>query len=518
MSAAYQQVPVAANDPFASSRRLFDSLMHSASSARGLSSGHAEMEATILAEGRGLLSQLYQDHLDLRHAQEKRVEVVDEEGGHRSERRVASRRLRSLLGHVTVTRFLYQESGEEGRAPADAGLRLSNDGFSMGVRKEVARLCAADAYAPAVATLERLTGVHVAQRQAEQLALRSANDVHQFYLQPAEPEEEDGLLVLTFDAAGVVMRSASLRPGTRKKADSEPPAAAFPPKLKSGQKSNRKRMAQVGATYTIAPFYRDADDILGELQSLSPSSNDQPPPKRPKPANKRLYASIARSAAAVIDDAFRDALARDPERRRRWVVLLDGNKDQIRAVRSAAERAGVEITIVADLIHLIEYLWHAAYCFHTAGSDEARQWVVTRVRALLTGSNPKDVAAGMRRSATLQKIKARKAVDVCAGYMHTLAPYMQYGQALKDGLPIATGVIEGACRHLIRRRLDIGGARWSTEGAEAILVLRAVVLSGEFDEYWAFHEQQVFQRTHAAKYKGTIPNTKPDRPALRRVK
>ena len=92
---------------------------------------------------------------------------------------------------------------------------------------------------------------------------------------------------------------------------------------------------------------------------------------------------------------------------------------------------------------------------------------------------------------------------------------MRYGDALRDGLPIATGVIEGACRHLIRRRLGIGGARWSTDGAEAILLLRATVLSGDFDAYWAFHEKQVFQRTHASQYRGRVPNT---RPALRVVK
>ena len=99
--------------------------------------------------------------------------------------------------------------------------------------------------------------------------------------------------------------------------------------------------------------------------------------------------------------------------------------------------------------------------------------------------------------------------------MRGLAPYMHYGDALRDGLPIATSVIEGACRHLIRRRLGIGGARWSTQGAEAVLLVRAVVLSGDFDDYWAFHEREVFRRTHESKYSGRVPDT---RLLLRRVK
>jgi hypothetical protein len=517
MNAAYKLGPATAIDPFATSQGLFDALVRQVSSAQSLATGHAEVEASLIESGRGLLRQLFQDHLDLRSTRERRVEVVDLDGTRLAERRTATRRLRSLLGPVIVTRWLYQQAGCEGRAPADAGLRLCDDSYSMGVRREVAQLCACDAYAPAVATLERLTGAHVAQRQAEELARRAAEDVCRFYCERApEPVPQGALVVLTFDAAGLVMRPASLRPATRAKAESEPSDPTFPPKLGSGEKPNRKRMAQVGAVYAVEPFFRSADDILGELQSLTPiPSNDAPP--RPRPVNKRIFASIAQSAASVIDEGFRDALTRDPERERRWVALVDGNGDQLRAVRRAAQRAGVEITIVADLIHLIEYLWRAAYCFHPAGSDEARQWVVQHVRALLEGADASQVAAGMRRSATLRNIKgrSRKAVDRCAKYMLALAPYMRYGEALRDGLPIATGVIEGACRHLIRRRLDIGGARWTTAGAEAILLLRATFLSGDFDEYWTFHQNQVFQRTHESKYLGPLPNT---RPALRRVK
>lgn len=519
MSAAYKVEPSTATDPFSKSREQFEALIGQASVARALSAGHAELEDSLKEGGRELIKQLFQDHLDLRSARERDVEVVDQDGVGRGERRQAKRQLRLLFGTVVVTRWLYQQAGCDGRAPADAGLRLTEDSYSMGVRRELAQLCANDAYAPAIETLERLTGGHVPKRQAEQLVRRAAEDVCQFYSERMpEPVPDNALLVMSFDAAGVVMRTSSLRPATRKNAESEPPAVQFPPKLKTGEKPNRKRMAQVGAVYAVEPFFRTADDIVGELQSLaSTETANLARPPRPRPVDKRVFASIARSTSSVIDEGFRDALARDPEGERRWVVLLDGNGDQIRAVHRAAEQAGVEVTIVADLIHLIEYLWPAAYVFHSAGSDEAREWVVARVRALLEGADPSQVAAGMRRSATLRKLpkSKRKAVDKCARYMLKLAPYMRYGEALREGLPIATGVIEGACRHLIRRRLGIGGARWSSEGAEAILLLRATVLSGDFNEYWAFHENQVFRRTHESRYRAGVPNT---RPALRAVK
>ncbi len=144
--------------------------------------------------------------------------------------------------------------------------------------------------------------------------------------------------------------------------------------------------------------------------------------------------------------------------------------------------------------------------------------MVRKVRALLDGADPSQVAAGMRRSATLRRIERRAPVDDCAAYMLKLAPYLRYGAALREGLPIATGVIEGACRHLIRRRLDIGGARWGTEGAEAVLLLRAVILSGDYDAYWEFHRHAMFGRVHASRYRGDVPNTNPSRPGLRCVK
>ena len=443
MSAAYKEAVTVATDPFGPSRSAFEALILKASTSRSLAAGHGDVEAEIGQAGRGLLRQLFQDHLDLRHAQERRVAVRDEQGARLVERRRARRQLRSLLGPVTVSRFLYQDEGREGRAPADAGLRLCEDGYSMGVRREVAQLCARDAYAPAVEALERLTGAHVPQRQAEQLVLRAAADVTSFYeAQPHMPVSNDALQVLSFDAAGIVMRTDSLRRETRKKALSEPPARAFPPKLKSGEKANRKRMAQLGTVYEVAPFFRTADDIVGELESLTKPGTREPRPRRPRPANKRVFGSVAKVATSVIDEGFREALGRDPKGKRRWVVLLDGSDEQLQAVKRTARRCRVSITIIVDLIHLIEYLWSAAYCFHPAGSDDARNWVVQRVRKLLTGADPAQVAAGIRRAATLRTLERRAAVDECAQYSN----------------PSASGVLHGGRPADSMRALAVGGA------------------------------------------------------------
>ena len=94
----------------------------------------------------------------------------------------------------------------------------------------------------------------------------------------------------------------------------------------------------------------------------------------------------------------------------------------------------------------------------------------------------------------------RKPVDGCADYLLHYRPYLSYDEALAAGLPIATGVIEGACRHLVKDRMNITGARWSLEGGEAVLRLRALRSSGDFDDYWKFHEIREHERNHAAHY------------------
>jgi len=95
---------------------------------------------------------------------------------------------------------------------------------------------------------------------------------------------------------------------------------------------------------------------------------------------------------------------------------------------------------------------------------------------------------------------ARKPVDECADYLLHYSPYLKYDEALAAGLPIATGVIEGACRHLVEDRMNVTGARWSLKGGEAVLRLRALRSSGDFDDYWKFHEIREYERNHATHY------------------
>ena len=118
---------------------------------------------------------------------------------------------------------------------------------------------------------------------------------------------------------------------------------------------------------------------------------------------------------------------------------------------------------MVDFIHDLEHLWGAAWCFFDGGEPVAEAWVAEKGLAVLSWN------AGLAAGAIARKATAlgfdgprRKKADECVRYLKNERPYLDYPKALAHGWPVATGVIEGACRHLVRDRLDISGARWSS--------------------------------------------------------
>ena len=220
-----------------------------------------------------------------------------------------------------------------------------------------------------------------------------------------------------------------------------------------------------------------------------------------------MWASLTRDLKTVIAEAFDEAEGRDPEHRKRWLVLVDGDAKLTRWVRAEAKRRGIEVTLVLDFIHALEYLWKAAHVFFEEGTPEIEEWVLERLERMLRG-DISYMVAGMRRMATVRKLSAkeRKPVDTAARYLLERKWMMPYAELLALGAPIATGIIEGACRHLINDRMDLTGARWRLPSAEAVLRLRSILSSGDFDEYWQFHEEAEALRNHASRYAdGKVP-------------
>jgi hypothetical protein len=336
----------------------------------------------------------------------------------------------------------------------------------------------------------------VGKRQVEELLRRAAVDIDAFY--PARSPsrgDPDDVLVLSVDGKGIVMRPDSLRPATKRAAQTHTNKLAT--RLSKGEKRNRKRMAAVGTVYDTTPAPRTVADIF-------PDEGHQPEPG-PKTKNKWLTASVVDDVATVVSQLFAEADRRDPNHQRTWVALVDGNNHQIDRIEAEAKARGIEVTITVDVVHVLEYIWGAAWCFFDEGDPRAEQWVREKATAVLAG-DVTQVAAAIRRKATARRLdtKQRTKADDCADYLTAKRPYLDYPTALEQGWPIATGVIEGACRHLVKDRMDVTGARWSVQGAEAVLKLRAVRSSNDFDEYFRWHLAQERRRVHESRYANNV--------------
>ena len=501
-------------EPFAAAAQEFDTITTFLRSGEACSLTHSDLERTLDAMGRELLRKLLQGHLDLRHPGEAVEPVRDADGLTRSRERVHDRALESIFGTVTVSRSGYGTEGTTSLHPLDGELNLPVEKYSHEVRRRVAVEAAKSAFDEGVKTLEAYTGAHVPKRQFEELVVRAAQDFDAFYTSRqacARADPHTGpILVLTVDGKGVVMRPEDLREATRRAAATR--AETFTARLGRGRRLHAKRMASVAAVYTIQPFVRAPEDIL------PPDGKPGEPPPRPRPEHKRVWASLEQTPDDVITAMFDEATHRDPQHRKTWVALVDGNLTQIEILRTLARKRRISLRIIVDFIHVAEYVWKAGLVLCPAESRAQDAWVRTRLLALLRGK-ASHVAAGMRRSATLRSLAAadRKPVDDCADYLLHYAPYLRYHTALASGLPIASGVIEGACRHLVNDRMNLTGAHWSLAGAEAVLRLRALRSSEDFDDYWGFHELREYERNHAARYADHhVPATKPPKPPTRR--
>lgn len=481
---------------FAEAERAFAAMETFLDSAEADALKHSDLERVLDAQARELIRKLLQAHLDARASARAVEPVRDADGGTRTAGHVHTRELETIFGTVTVTRVGYGAEGEGSLHPLDGQLNLPVEKYSHEVRRRVALEAAKGAFDAGVETLATYTGAHVPKRQFEELVVRAAQDFEAFYTaRHAQAQAASGtgpILVLTVDGKGVVMRPEDLREATQKAAATR--ATSFTARLGRGRRLHAKRMASVAAVYTIAPFVRTPEQIF------PPAGTPVPSLTRPAPEHKRVWASLAAPPEAVIAALFDEAAHRDPRHRKTWVALVDGNETQVDLLLKQSTARQVPLLIVLDFIHVAEYVWEASRAF--AADAHARDaWVLPRLRAILRGK-ASHVAAGMRRSATRRGVAAedRAPVDVCADYLLKYAPFLRYDLALLHGFPIATGVIEGACGHLVEDRMNLTGARWSLKGAEAVLRLRALRSSGDFAEYWRFHERAEYERNHAALY------------------
>ena len=340
---------------------------------------------------------------------------------------------------------------------------------------------AVDSFDETLESLERQGGGMLPKRQLQDVSADIVQDFKEFYEHPLELSLKKGnILVITADGKGVSMHNQDLRPAAKKQAEED--LRKKKARLQPGEKKGRKRMATVVSVYETSPYRRTPEQILGIDEESSPL--------RPKIENKRVWAEITEDMGNALDQGFREALRRDPEQKMEWAVLIDGQTDLIRQVEAQAEKYDVKVTVIQDFIHVVEYLWKAVHALYPGKENAERreEWVRGRTLEILKG-NTQSVASGLRRAATRRGLDENERIssDTAVNYIEKNQKRLRYEEALSKGLPIATGVIEGACRHLVKDRMDLTGARWRLKSADAVLKLRALKTSGDLKDYLSFH-------------------------------
>ena len=386
----------------------------------------------------------------------------------------------SLFGKVTVRRTAYTTKGEEALHPLDQKLQLPERSFSYEVQQRVVEEAVRGPFDEAVGSLSRYTGQTLSKLSVEQIVAEAGREVDDFYAaRRARPGTEPvgKILVGSVDGKGVPMVKEGV--------------AEHRVRRKKGEKANKKKMATVAAVFTQEPRIRTPESVLASL------FDDSPVQKEPasRSHDKRVWASLSRPKEAVITELAEEMAVRDPRGKKTRVVVTDGE----RALQRLVMKQTGGVLLVLDFLHVLEYLWKSAHAFYREGSREAEHWVRKHALMVLRGE-VSQVVKGMRQSATKRGLlgEKRKAIMTASAYFYRNRQRMRYRDYLAQGLPIASGVVEGACKNLVKDRMERSGMRWKLPGGEAMLKLRAVKLNGDLDEYWEYRIKREQQRLYGS--------------------
>lgn len=387
----------------------------------------------------------------------------------------------SVFGVVEIKRAYYWDLGEEGVCPLDAVLNLPDRSYSYLLQEWADLIGVGRAFEQVTKQIETWLRVKL-WPQAVQISMQeAAPDVDAFYEQkptPA-PATEAKFLVAQIDGKGVPIRRE--KPHGKKL------------RLAKGEKPNKKKEAVAYSTFTIDPFKRTADDIVREVRDDATIVEPKSRPERPEPQNKHTRATLAGRQHAFIEVA-KLLDERDPKRRKQRLLIMDGSED----LQKWARKYLRSCLLILDIWHVLVYLWDASLAFHPEGSAESVRWVMRKLKLICEGKVGY-VIGDLRRKLAEGKLPNGHRAELVKAirYMNNNRRFMRYDDYLARGFPIGSGVIEGACRHLVRDRMECTGMRWSIDGAQAVLDLRAVEINGDWASFWEYRTRAESARLYA---------------------
>ena len=393
----------------------------------------------------------------------------------------------SIFGKLPIWRPYFYQVGVGSACPLDAALSLGEDSYSDMLREIAAYLGVYGVYHKVCDIIERFLGLRLSSRVVQDQILTDAADVETYYQQKPAPETagEAAVLVMQADGKGVPLI-----------VEAETPA---PVRLGKGQKRGHKKEAIVTTAYTIAPTARTPEAVLTSYYNLSPPT-EKPLADRsnhPVPQNKHVWATLDGKDSALQRLADHIQTREGPHIQQR-VALCDGCE----ALQTRITTYFPDYAQILDFIHANEYLWDVGTALLGEDDQQRLPWMVQHTRQLLAGETPAVIAEFHDLAAQpATQARQREQLTKTANYFERNLPYMDYATYLAHGWPIASGVIEGACRHFVKDRCELSGMRWSLQGAERLLRLRAVA---ENDDWEAYHTYRKRQR-HKRLYNQTSP-------------
>jgi hypothetical protein len=386
----------------------------------------------------------------------------------------------SIFGTLVIERAYYWDLGEAGVCPLDAMLNLPERRYSYLLQEWGALIGVGRSFEQVTKQIETWLRVKL-WNQAVQLTMQdAAQDVDGFYEEKPrpKPDSEAEYLVAEVDGKGVPIRRE------------EPHAKKL--RLAKGEKPNKKKEAVAYSVFTIDPFVRTADDLVREVRDDATIVEPGARLLRPKPQNKFTRATLGGREGAFVE-LQRLLNERDPRRRKTRLLLMDGSED----LQKWARRHLGSCILILDIWHVLVYVWDASLAFHREGSPDSVRWVMRKLKLICEGKVGYVIGDLRRKLATgTFSTWQRRALTKAIRYMHNNRRFMRYDEYLARGYPIGSGVIEGACRHLIRDRMECTGMRWSVEGAQAVLDLRAVEINGDWTSFWELRSRQEGDRLY----------------------
>jgi len=382
----------------------------------------------------------------------------------------------SIFGKLRFLRPYFYRKGQKGRAPLDAELSLGDDCYSDLVREVSDYLGVNGVYHKSCEILERLLGLNLSTRVLQTNLREDAAAVEAYYAQkPAlAASSEAEILIIQADGKGIPMILEETQPNKVR--------------LGKGEKHGRKKEAIVTSVYTIEAFIRTPEQVAASYYDKISLA------KPPKPRNKHLWATLDGKDAALRRLA-KQVQVRHGSHIQHAVALCDG----CQALQTRLARYFSDFILILDFIHANEYLWKVANALFGETNEQRFAWMKAHTLQLLSGQ-ARQLITEFRTLAKQPKMSKRKrtALLTTANYFERNLPFMDYPTYLSKGWPIASGVIEGACRHFVKDRCELSGMRWLQCGAENLLRLRAVAENNDWDDYHAYRKQQRHQRLYGS--------------------